>query len=138
VIVLDTNVVSEAMRPRPEPRVIRWLDSHPIRSFAVTSVTVAELLFGIRRLPEGRRRSDLQEAFETFMARGIRERVLAFDQAAAEAYAQLAIDRIRGGRPMQAFDAMIAGIVIATGAELATRDRAGFEDCGIQLVDPWA
>jgi predicted nucleic acid-binding protein len=100
VIVLDTNVVSEAMRPRPDARVVDWLDAQT-SSVMITSVTVAEILFGIRMLSDGRRRADLQTAFELFMRQGMRSQVLEFDHAAAESYSWIAADRQRSGRAWQ-------------------------------------
>ena len=125
------------MRHRPEPRVIDWLNARPSGSVAIASVTVAEILYGIRRLPEGRRRVDLQSAFDTFLARGLRERVVEFDHAAADAYARIMIDRRKSGRRIEVFDAMVAGIARSRGAEIATRDVADFADCGVPILNPW-
>lgn len=136
MIVLDTNVVSEAMRPRPDARVIDWLDAHT-SLVMISSVTVAEILFGIRLLPEGRRRADLQTAFELFTSQGVRNRVLEFDHAAAESYSWIAAGRQRSGRRMEAFDAMIAAIARSRGADVATRDVADFADCGLRIINPW-
>ena len=137
MILLDANVVSEAMRHRPEPRVIDWLDAQPSGSVALASVTVAEILYGIRRLPEGRCRGNLQRAFDTFLARGLRERILSFDHAAADAYSWIMVDRQRSGRRIEVLDAMVAGIARSRGAEIATRDVTDFADCGVPILNPW-
>lgn len=137
MIVLDTNVVSEAMRADAARQVIDWLDSHPVQSLAVTSITFAEILFGIRRLPEGQRRNALQESFDTFMMRGLRDRILSFDSAAADAYAHIVVNRMRRGRRLEALDAMIAGIALSRGADIATRNTPDFDDCGFRVFNPW-
>ena len=137
MIVLDTNVVSELMREYPHPKVDAWVRRFPKEEFAVTSITVAEVLYGIRVLPQGRRRRELQQGWEAFQARGFRRAVLFFDALAADVYSQLVIRRQSVGRPMDAFDAMIAAIATVHGAVVATRDTAGFSGCDIELVDPW-
>jgi toxin FitB len=136
LIVLDTNVISEAMRPRPDPRIIEWLDTNTERPVVLTSITIAELLLGMRILEPGKRRSELERRFEMLL-RGFRRETLAFDEAAADAYSEIAAARKRAGRPMRAFDAMIAGIAVSRNAEIATRDISDFEGCGAQLINPW-
>ena len=138
MIVLDTNVVSELMRERPARAVIAWMDSNPQDSFLVTAVTIAEILYGIRRLAGGRRRARLEAAFDMLMSRGFADRILPLDAVAANHYSRIVVDRQRSGRPINAFDALIAATALAHNAELATRDIADFEDCGIRLIDPWA
>ena len=137
MIILDTNVISEGMRPNPEPRVIKWLDDNTAQPLAVTAVSIAELLYGIRRLPQGRRRSSLQTAFDNFMSQGLEGRMLPFDGAAADLYSQIVIARARGGRRIEVFDAMIAAIARVSGADIATRDVSDFEECGVRVVNPW-
>jgi toxin FitB len=137
VIVLDTNVLSELMRPTPSSRVVAWIAQHGPRSLYATSVTEAEILFGIALLPPGRRRALLQAAVTRMFESEFRGRVLSFDSAAAPLYARIAADRRRAGRPIAHFDAQIAAITRAAEGTLATRNTADFERCGIDLVDPF-
>jgi predicted nucleic acid-binding protein len=137
VIVLDTNVVSELMRPAPSTRVVSWVGSQSASSLYVTTLTHAEILYGVLLLPAGRRRNAIESAavglFETEFA----GRILSFDSAAAALYARVASDRRRSGRPISHFDAQIASITRANRATLATRNAKDFERCGIRLIDPW-
>lgn len=138
MIIRDTNAASEAMRTTPSSDVMAWLENHEIASLAITAPTIAGILNGIRRLPAGRRRSDIERRFAIFLNRGFRQRVLPFDQAAADAYADIVVARERIGRPIGIFDAMIAAVAQANGAALATRDIGGFSDCGLTVINPWA
>ena len=113
MIVLDTNVVSELMRPHPEPRVIAWLQAQPLQDLATTTITVAEIGVGLARMPESRRRFNLETKFQTFIARGLGPRVFGFDAAAAAAHGELVVTRERGGRPLNGFDGLIAAIARA-------------------------
>ncbi len=138
MIVLDTNVLSELMRPVPDPAVAGWVASRPASELATTTVTQAEILHGIARLPSGRRRDALQRAAAAMFEEEFGDRVLPFDASAAPHYAALRASRERGGRPMSAFDAQIAAIARAHRATIATRDLGRFEGCGVPVVDPWA
>ena len=138
MIILDTNVVSEVMRPQPAAAVSAWLRGWALDDLAITAVTLAEIRYGLQRLPEGARRSDLEARFGAFVQRGFERRVLSFDAAAADHYASIVVERQRAGRPIEAFDAMIAAIARAGGHSVATRDAAGFAGCDIPLHDPWA
>jgi predicted nucleic acid-binding protein len=137
VILLDTNVVSEAMRRTPSLAVMAWLRSHPINELTISAVTVAEIRYGLARLPGGARKAHLVERFRIFVTRGFAERVIAFDQTAADLYGELVATRERDGKPIDAFDAMIAATARVSGSRVATRDIGGFEDCGIELINPW-
>lgn len=137
MIVLDTNVVSEAMRPAPEPAVMAWLSAQAPTALWLTAITVAEVLFGLSQLPEGRRRDGLHGRFAALLERGFPGRVLPFDHPAADAYARVMTARRARGRPMAMADGQIAAIATCRGAEIATPDLAGFEHCGIPIVDPW-
>jgi toxin FitB len=136
VIILDTNVVSELMRPAPAPHVATWVRDRDRRELRTTAVTLAEIRFGIARLPDGRRKQVLLDAADEVFS-SFEDQVLPFDMAAAEQYAILASSRERTGRPIAGFDALIAAICRAHRAALATRDLAGFDGTGIELVDPW-
>jgi toxin FitB len=136
VIVLDTNVVSELMRPAPNAAVVTWLRTYPARDLVTTAVTVAEVRYGIARRPMGRRRAALEaaadEAFDTFA-----EQVLPFDLDAANRYNDVVITRERAGVPISALDAQIAAICLSTSAQLATRNTADFDAIGLTVVNPW-
>jgi predicted nucleic acid-binding protein len=136
MIVLDTNVLSALMRPEPEPAVVGWLDRQPRTSIWTTSVTVFEIQLGLQTLPAGKRRSTLVETFAVLLNR-IDQRVLVFDAAAAYQAANLMAARNRIGRTMDIRDTMIAGIVLAQHASLATRNTAHFADLSAPLIDPW-
>jgi hypothetical protein len=138
VIVLDTNVVSELMKPLPSPKVLEWMASLDRLIVYTTSVTQAEVLNGVPSLPAGRRRRAIESAAEAMFKEDFGGRILAFDSHAARPYAQLVNDRQRRGRPISQFDAQIAAIARAAGATLATRNVKDFEHCGIGVVDPWA
>lgn len=138
MIILDTNVLSELMRDDPAPRVERWIDDQESGELAVTAVTIAELRYGIARLPHGARRSRLTESADALVVRGFAGRVLPFDHEAAEHYADLAAGCAQVGRPIGVADAQIAAICRLRGATLATRDTRDFETTGVRLVDPWS
>lgn len=137
MIVLDTNIVSEVFRPVPEPRVVAWLESLT-GEVAIAAVTLAELLAGVRRLPDGQRRSALAEqvhlALEPYRAT---RAILPFDVAAAEQYAEVLAARERAGRPIHTADAQIAAICRVHDATCATRNVKDFDGTGVDVVDPW-
>jgi len=138
VIVLDTNVVSEIFRSSPEVRVVEWLAS--LKSdVAITSVTFAELLAGVRRLPDGRRKDFLASRIDTALDpyRGSRA-VLPFDDTAADRYADVLVAREVAGSPISTADAQIAAICLANGAICATRNVKDFAHTGVELIDPWS
>jgi predicted nucleic acid-binding protein len=137
VIVLDTNVLSEMMRPTPDANVAAWMSARPATSLFTTTVTQAEILYGLQLLSSAKRRSQLEAAVSQMFATDFAGRVLPFDQAAAQLYAQIAAARRRAGRPITQFDAQIAAIARSRDAKVATRDVADFEGCGIGVIDPW-
>lgn len=137
MIVLDTNVLSEVLRPAPDQRVMAWLCKQPRAALFTTTVTRAELLYGIRLLPEGQRKSALLTAVRAIFESDLAGQVLSFDGEAADAYAEVAAERRAIGRPISQFDAMIAGVARSRGASLATRNVKDFADCGINVIDPW-
>jgi hypothetical protein len=137
--ILDTNVVSEAMQAEPSPVVLKWL-SHKRKEdgeLHVTTITVAELLYGVELLPQGKRRASLLVGSETMFGRVFAGRILSFDEEAARAFAKIAAGCRVQGRPIAEFDAQIAAIARSRGAILATRNTADFEGCGVRLVNPW-
>jgi predicted nucleic acid-binding protein len=137
MIVLDTNVVSELMKPEPAEAVVSWMGGAPAASFYTTSITEAEILHGILLLPAGRRRRTIEATATAMFREDFSGRVLAFDEGSARPYAEIATERRRAGRPMSHFDAQIAAIARSRNAVLATRNVSDFEGCGIETVNPW-
>jgi toxin FitB len=137
VIILDTNVLSELIRREPDERVTRWLDSLDAAAVATTAITAAELLYGVARLPVGRRKERLREAICGLIEEDFDGRVEPFDVTAATHYADLVSDRETGGHPVSVADAQIAAICRKLAATLATRNTGDFKDTGIDLLDPW-
>lgn len=137
MIVLDTNVISELMKESPAPAVKRWLDAQPLSGVFTTSVTQAEILFGVEILPQGRRRNTLHSVATRMFAEKFAERILPFGADACQLFASIAASRRRAGRPICQFDCQIAAIARLHGAALATRDTRDFRDCGLELIDPW-
>ncbi|MDR3772721.1 MAG: type II toxin-antitoxin system VapC family toxin [Terracidiphilus sp.] len=137
MILLDTNVVSEVMRERPDPTVRAWLRALPRRELWTASIVIAELLSGIDLMPAGRKQQTLREAVEAMIAEDFRGQVLKFDVSAARHYAQILASRKHMGRPMREMDALIAATAKSNDATLATRNLRDFENCGLQLVNPW-
>jgi predicted nucleic acid-binding protein len=135
VIVADTNVLSEPLRPRPEPRVLSWLAEHS-DELAITTITVGELLYGARRLPPGKRRNALISAIESLIASAA-DRILPYDEQAAQHYAALRARREAVGRSVSVEDTMIAAICLAGGHDIATRNNRDFEDAAIIIHNPW-
>ena len=137
MIVLDTNVLSALMRTKPDPPVIAWLDRQPAESVWLTSITVFEVRFGMSILEAGRRRRALEAAFKHLLEEEFENRILDFDGAAAEAAASIAAERHNNGRPSDLRDTLIAGIVSARRAILATRNVRHFDDLAMTVVNPW-
>ena len=137
MILLDTNVLSALMRQAPDKQVVAWLDKQPRTSIWTTSVTILEVRFGLQILPAGKRRSLLLQAFDTVLADKIGRRVAPFDTAAAQHAGDLMAIRHKKGLPGELRDTMIAGIVLACHATLATRNVRHFADLKVPVVDPW-
>jgi len=137
VIILDTNVLSEASRPDPSIKVLDWMRSEPLAALFTTTITEAELLFGIALLPPGRRRRLLESVVAGILEEDFSGRILPFDSAAAREFAQIAADRRRAGRPVSDADTRIAAIARSRGALLATRNVSDFAGSGVTVIDPW-
>lgn len=137
MIVVDTNVVSELMRTDPSRSVQDWVQQRDRRELRMTAITVAEILYGIERLPKGRRKSAIRRQAHEVFGR-FAEEILAFDAAAAALYAEIVDRRDRIGAPISGYDAQIAAICRAHSATLATRNTKDFENTGIEAVNPWA
>jgi toxin FitB len=136
VIILDTNVISALMHPVPDGNVVAWLDQQPATSIWTTSVTILEVRFGLEIMAAGRKKSLLAQAFKALLDE-MGHQVAAFDVAAAERSAELMAARKRTGRPGDLRGTMIAGIVLARHATLATRNTSHFEDLSVPVVSPW-
>jgi predicted nucleic acid-binding protein len=136
MILLDTNVISALMLPSPVPEIVSWLDRQPQSSIWTTSITVAEITFGLQIRAHGKRRTSLMSEFEGVL-QDMDYRVAGFDTDAAHRAAELMAVRHKAGRPRDWRDTMIAAIALAQRATLATRNTTHFEDAGIPLVDPW-
>jgi toxin FitB len=137
MIILDTNVISEAMLPVPNGKVRQWFSAQPTQQLFTTTVSLAEILCGLEILPLGKRRAGLSAAAETMFATFFTQRILVFDGPAARAFPPIAAGRRLRGRPVSVLDAQIAAIAKANGATVATRNTADFEGCGLRLVNPW-
>jgi toxin FitB len=137
MIVLDTNVVSELMRAEPATAVVEWVDRLSTDEVWLTAVTLGELLDGIGRLPDGRRKSTLAAQLEAMVAEDLDHRIAAFDETAAAHYADIVVVRERVGRPISAADAQIAAICRSHDALLATRNLDDFAETGTAIANPW-
>lgn len=137
MIVLDTNVVSEAMKPEPAPAVRDWLDEQAAETLYLSSITLAELLFGIGALPDGRRKQKLAATFDALLGL-FGGRILPFDTDAARRYAALAVAARNSGKGFPTPDGYIAAIATARGFAVATRDASAFKAAGVPIIDPWA
>ncbi|MFY9728310.1 MAG: type II toxin-antitoxin system VapC family toxin [Bryobacteraceae bacterium] len=137
MIILDTNVLSEALKPVPSAVVLRWLAAQAASVVFTTTITMAEVLYGVEALPPGKRRTRLLAAVEKMFAEEFEGRILPFDEDATRAFAGIVASRDRAGHPISQFDAMIAAIARSHRAAVATRNTADFDHCGIQVIDPW-
>ena len=138
MILLDTNVVSEPLRPQPDPNVLDWLDAQAAETLCLSTVSLAELLLGIENLPAGKRRTSLSAALQEQVVALFGERIIPFDLAAAQAYAGLVARARRHGHPIAVADAQIAAIAASRQFVVATRDFAPFKAAGVPFIDPWS
>lgn len=137
MIVLDTNVLSEIMSPSPAPAVHQWLSRQANDRIYTTAISMAEIFQGIELLSVGKRRSALLAAAHKLFSSVLPGRVLSFDETAAQAYAPIAVERRKRGKPISLFDAQIAAIAKVREATVATRNVRDFENCGVRLINPW-
>ncbi|GAB3302954.1 PIN domain-containing protein [Epidermidibacterium keratini] len=137
MIIVDTNVISEPLRPRPAEAVLAWLDDQAIETVYLTTITLAEIRFGIASLPAGKRQRTLRTRFDDEMLELFGDRILSFDRVAAEEYGDLRARAVSRGLAIGDLDAMIAAIAAARGFAVATRDVRPFIDAGIQVVNPF-
>jgi predicted nucleic acid-binding protein len=137
MIILDTNVLSEVMKPAPSVRVLEWLATESALSVFTTTVAMAEILYRIELLPKGRRRAALASAAEAMFEEDFADRILPFDSDAAREFPKIAAARRVSGHPIAQFDAQIAAIARSRGAAIATRNTGDFEGCGVTVLNPW-
>ena len=137
MIILDTNVLSEPVQPKPDSNVLRWFESQDPKFLYTTSITEAEALYGIARMPPGKRRTIIEEAMQALFNRNFLNRILPFDRAAASEFAEIVATRLGMGLPIGTMDAQIAAIARSRGAAVATRNIRDFEHCGIEIINPW-
>ncbi len=137
MIVLDTNVISESLKPLPSGVVLSWIAAQLPSAVFTTAITLAEVMNGVEALPHGKRRTGLLAGVEKIFAQEFAGRILPFDEHAARLFATIVASRSAAGRPISEFDAMIAAIARTHHATVATRNTADFEHCGLHLVDPW-
>ena len=137
MIFVDTNVLSELMRLNPERRVMDWMDAIPRSDIGLTAVSVAEILYGIGSLSEGKKKRRLFETASAIFDEYFIGRIYSFDQLAAIEYADIVIQRERIGVPISMPDAQIAAICRVSGAHFATRNTKDFENTGLTLINPW-
>lgn len=137
MIILDTNVVSELLGASPDPGVRAWLADQDGADIYLTSISEAELRYGVAIMPNGKRRRMLAEAVDGMLREDFRDRILPFDSVAGVEYAAIAAKRKAAGRPISQFDCQVAAIARAHGAVFATRNVHDFEGCGVDVIDPW-
>jgi len=136
--LLDTNVISEVMKPQPDAGVINWMNATATNSLFVSTITIAEIRYGIELLPDGRRRVDLEGRFEHFLSLGFSQRIVSFDERAASVYGAVMATRRRLGAPLASLDGQIAAIARVHRFTVATRNVDHFADCGVEVVNPFA
>jgi toxin FitB len=136
-IVLDTNVLSELMKPQCSITVKTWVAKQARKNLYITSITKAEILYGIAILPDGRRSRDLKEVAEAMFIEDFVGQMLVFEEKAAECFADIAANRKKIGKPIAQADAQIAAICLANSAILATRNVKDFIDCQLEIINPW-
>jgi predicted nucleic acid-binding protein len=136
-VLLDTNVLSEVLRARPDSTLLAWVAAQPANGLFVSAVTQAEMMLGARLLPAGQRRQRLEGALEAMFLEDFVGRILPFDSSCARGYADVVSARRRAGTPISQFDAQIAAIALSHRLQLATRNVSDFEGCGVALTNPW-
>ena len=137
MILLDTNVLSETMKAQPNQRILDWFDSQTSQTLFISSITIAEILFGVGVMPDGKRKRQVAAISESALAI-FENRVLPFDLNAARCHARMAIAARLSGKGFPAADGYIAAIAVAQGFAVATRDSSAFVAAGLTVIDPWA
>lgn len=137
MFLLDTNIISELMKPAPNQKVNDWISDHPEMSLFTSTITEAEILYGISILAKGKRRLHLLSTAKKIFSEDLQGRVIPFDSQAASLFASISANRKIIGQPISQFDAQIAAISKSRGASLVTRNSSDFHDCGIEVINPW-
>ena len=137
MFLLDTNIISELLRPSPDPAVETWVDGRRATDLYFSAIGEAELRYGVTVLPAGRRRAALASAIEAILQEDFMDRILPFDREAARDYADIAAMRRAAGRTVLPADSQIAAIARSRGMAIATRNVRDFENIGIEVIDPW-
>lgn len=137
MIILDTNVISAIMRPEPEDVVIEWLNRYDLEYLWLTSISIMEIQYGINLLPGGKKKDHLQDAFNLMLLKSFRKRIIEFEENAALATADIAAVNKRSGQNITIQDLQIAGIALAKGATIATRNVKDFNHSNIEIINPW-
>lgn len=138
MILLDTNVISEMMKKSPSANVITWIDEQEVTQLFITTITIAEISYGLNVLPKGSRRRFLEDALNKTIEHAFKHRLLSFDETAAHLYGKMMGHRKELGRPLSVLDGQIAAIALAQKASVATRNIRDFSDCGLDLINPFA
>ena len=137
MVILDTNTLAELMKPTPEPAVVSWMNRQATSDLFLTAISVGEILYGIRILPQGKRRFQLEQGFETILFEAFAGRILVFDEGAARQYGDVMGRRKELGRPLGIPDGQIASIARAKRYGVATRNVKDFVECGVEIVNPF-
>ncbi len=137
MILLDTNIISEVMRTSPRPEIIHWLNNQGSQNLYLSTITIAEINYGLKSLPKGRRRLRLEAKFEEFIQKGFTQRILNFDEKAVQRYGDIMSTRKSMGRPMSVPDGQIAAIAFSQGFDIATGNQKDFEGCGAKVINPF-
>jgi predicted nucleic acid-binding protein len=137
MFIVDTNIVAEAMKALPEAAVMSWLNDQETSTLFLTTITMAEIYYGLRIMPQGRRRLLLEQGFERVLAEAFAGRILAFDAEAARHYGEVMGKRREISRPLSVQDGQIAAIARVNGYAVATRNVRDFLDCGVEIVNPF-
>ena len=137
MIILDTNIILEAMKPTPDPLVLAWFNQQKTSSLYLTTITIAEIRYGIQALPHGKRSLLLTEGFNALLSEAFESRILTFDEAAANQYGEVMGIRKEIGRPLDSLDGQIIAIARANTSAVATRNTRDFDHCGLTLINPF-
>lgn len=137
MIILDTNIISEMMKPLPSTKVKAWMDKQESDDLFITTITIAEISYGLGSLPGGKRRDSLESAFKVTLIEAFKNRILSFDESAAYIYGQLMSNRKSIGKPLSILDGQIAAITHVNAMFIATHNTCDFSDCGLNVIDPF-
>ncbi|CAN5366884.1 type II toxin-antitoxin system VapC family toxin [soil metagenome] len=137
MIILDTNIISEIMKPTPAANVISWINQQQATQLFITTITIAEIVYGLNTMPQGKRRSLLEDAFNKAIAAAFKHRILAFEETSAHLYGTIMSRRKALGRPLNILDGQIAAMALAYKAIVATRNTKDFTDCNLELLNPF-